>query len=103
MPTRREFLQQASALAAALASSRRGRARQAAPPPDAGKAKRSLKILFIARHYSYLRLFESAVIELAGRGHQITLAADRVQYQTLLRQTFRTRSHSSSVISKMVL
>jgi hypothetical protein len=36
-----------------------------------------LKILFIARHYSYLRLFESAVIELAGRGHTITLAADR--------------------------
>ena len=39
-----------------------------------------LKILFIARHYSYLRLFESAVIELAGRGHTITLAADRDEH-----------------------
>lgn len=36
-----------------------------------------MKILFIARHYSYLRLFESAVTELAARGHTITLAADR--------------------------
>jgi hypothetical protein len=36
-----------------------------------------LKILFIARHYSYLRLFESAVAELAARGHEIVLAADR--------------------------
>jgi hypothetical protein len=34
-------------------------------------------ILFIARHYSYLRLFESAVEALAARGHTITLAADR--------------------------
>jgi hypothetical protein len=37
----------------------------------------ALKILFIARHYSYLRLFESAVEALAARGHTITLAADR--------------------------
>ena len=36
-----------------------------------------MKILFIARHYSYLRLFESAIVELAARGHAITLAADR--------------------------
>jgi hypothetical protein len=36
-----------------------------------------MKILFIARHYSYLRLFESAVAELAARGHEIVLAADR--------------------------
>jgi hypothetical protein len=36
-----------------------------------------MKILFIARHYSYLRLFESAVSELAARGHEIVLAADR--------------------------
>jgi hypothetical protein len=35
-----------------------------------------LKILFIARHFSYLRLFESAIVGLADRGHQITLAAD---------------------------
>jgi hypothetical protein len=36
-----------------------------------------MKILFIARHYSYLRMFESAIAELASRGHTITLAADR--------------------------
>ena len=36
-----------------------------------------MKILFIARHYSYLRLFESAVAELAARGHDLVLAADR--------------------------
>jgi hypothetical protein len=36
-----------------------------------------MKVLFIARHYSYLRLFESAVAELAARGHEIVLAADR--------------------------
>jgi len=36
-----------------------------------------MKILFFARHYSYLRLFESAILELAQRGHHIHLAADR--------------------------
>ncbi len=36
-----------------------------------------MKILFIARHYSYLRLFESAIEQLAARDHDITLAADR--------------------------
>ena len=36
-----------------------------------------MRILFIARHYSYLRLFESAILELAERGHEIVLAADR--------------------------
>ncbi len=36
-----------------------------------------MKILFIARHYSYLRLFESAIGALAARGHAIVLAADR--------------------------
>jgi len=36
-----------------------------------------VKILFIARHYSYLRLFESAIAGLAARGHEIVLAADR--------------------------
>jgi hypothetical protein len=36
-----------------------------------------MKVLFIARHYSYLRLFESAVVELAARGHDLVLAADR--------------------------
>jgi hypothetical protein len=36
-----------------------------------------MKILFLARHFSYLRLFESAVIELAERGHDVHLSADR--------------------------
>ena len=36
-----------------------------------------MKILFVARHYSYLRLFESAIAGLAERGHDIVLAADR--------------------------
>src|SRR5215213_6749545 len=36
-----------------------------------------MKILFIARHYSYLRLFESAIAALAERGHDLVLAADR--------------------------
>jgi hypothetical protein len=36
-----------------------------------------VKILFFARHYSYLRLFESSIAELARRGHQLHLSADR--------------------------
>ena len=36
-----------------------------------------MKILFLARHYAYLRLFESAIEGLAMRGHEIVLAADR--------------------------
>jgi len=36
-----------------------------------------MKILFLARHFSYLRNFESAVVELAERGHEIHLTADR--------------------------
>ena len=36
-----------------------------------------MKILFFVRHYTYLRLFESSIAELARRGHQLTLSADR--------------------------
>ena len=36
-----------------------------------------MKVLFFARHYSYLRLFESSIVELARRGHQVHLSADR--------------------------
>ena len=36
-----------------------------------------MKILFLARHYTYLRLFESAIEGLAVRGHEVVLAADR--------------------------
>ena len=36
-----------------------------------------MKLVFIARHFSYFRLFESAIAGLAERGHDILLAADR--------------------------
>src|SRR5918992_255759 len=36
-----------------------------------------MKILFLARHFSYLRNFESAIAELAERGHTLHLSADR--------------------------
>jgi len=36
-----------------------------------------VKILFLARHFSYLRNFETAIVTLAMRGHQIHLAAER--------------------------
>ena len=36
-----------------------------------------MKILFFARHYSYLRLFESTIAGLAANGHQLHLVADR--------------------------
>ncbi len=36
-----------------------------------------MKILFLARHFSYLRNFDSAIRELARRGHTLHLSADR--------------------------
>jgi hypothetical protein len=36
-----------------------------------------MKLLFFARHWSYLRNFDSAIVELAERGHQLHLAVDR--------------------------
>jgi hypothetical protein len=36
-----------------------------------------VKILFIARHFSYFRNFDSAIALLANRGHTVHLAADR--------------------------
>src|SRR5687768_16237470 len=36
-----------------------------------------MRILFLARHFSYLRNFDSAIRELATRGHQLHLSADR--------------------------
>jgi hypothetical protein len=36
-----------------------------------------VKILFLVRHYAYLRLFESSIAALAERGHQVHLAAHR--------------------------
>lgn len=36
-----------------------------------------MRILFFARHYQYLRLFEAPIAALAERGHQLHLVADR--------------------------
>ncbi len=36
-----------------------------------------MRILFFARHYAYLRLFEAPIVALAERGHQLRLVADR--------------------------
>lgn len=36
-----------------------------------------MKILFIARHFTYFRNFDSAITSLAARGHSVHLAADR--------------------------
>ncbi len=36
-----------------------------------------MKVLFIARHFTYFRNFESVIAALADRGHQVHLAADR--------------------------
>jgi len=36
-----------------------------------------VKILFVARHFTYFRNFESVIRELATRGHRLHLAADR--------------------------
>ena len=36
-----------------------------------------MKVLFIARHFTYFRNFESVIAALAERGHRVHLAADR--------------------------
>jgi hypothetical protein len=36
-----------------------------------------VKILFIARHFTYFRSFDAAIARLAERGHEVHLAADR--------------------------
>ena len=36
-----------------------------------------MKILFLARHYTYFRNYESVIATLAARGHQVHLAAER--------------------------
>ena len=38
-----------------------------------------MRVLFCARHFGYLRNFESAIAELARRGHALHLVADRVE------------------------
>ena len=39
-----------------------------------------VKILFIARHFTYFRNYESVIAALAQQGHQIHLAAERDEY-----------------------
>ena len=36
-----------------------------------------MRILFLGRHYTYFRNFESVLRELADRGHQVHLAVER--------------------------
>ncbi len=36
-----------------------------------------MKILFLVRHYMYVRYFDSAIVELARRGHQVHISADK--------------------------
>jgi hypothetical protein len=36
-----------------------------------------MRILFLVRHYTYMRNFESAVLELTRRGHQVHVSADK--------------------------
>ena len=36
-----------------------------------------MKVLFFVRHHAYLRLFEAPIEELARRGHQVHIAADK--------------------------
>ena len=40
-----------------------------------------VKVLFIARHFTYFRNFDSVVESLAARGHAVHLAADREEAQ----------------------
>ena len=40
-----------------------------------------MRVLFIARHFTYFRSFESVIEELARRGHSVHLAADREEAQ----------------------
>src|SRR6266545_363701 len=47
------------------------------PPAPAADRPQAMKILFLARHFSYLRNYESAIVELADRGHALHLSADK--------------------------
>jgi hypothetical protein len=46
-------------------------------PAEALEARRRVNVLFIARHFTYFRNFESVIAALADRGHHLHLAADR--------------------------
>ena len=38
-----------------------------------------MKVLFLARHYTYFRNYESVIAALAARGHQVHLASERAE------------------------
>ena len=40
-------------------------------------ARPRVRILFVARHFTYFRNYETAIAELSRRGHQVHLAAER--------------------------
>lgn len=56
-----------------------------------------MKILVCARHFGYLRNFESALMELAHRGHVLHLAADRPESSGGLQMVERLAASSSSI------
>jgi hypothetical protein len=56
-----------------------------------------VKILFFARHYSYLRLFEASITELARRGHHVHLSADREEAMGGRRMVERLAEQYSTV------
>jgi len=70
VPTRRDFLKQSSALAAAFAASKLGSAQQAGPPASVSTAKKPLKILFIGGTDF---LGPPTVRRAIERGHAVTL------------------------------
>ena len=45
--------------------------------PQRDASTRRMNVLFIARHFTYFRNFESVIAALAERGHRVHLAADR--------------------------
>jgi len=48
-----------------------------------------VKILFLARHYTYFRNFEGAIRDLAARGHRLHLAVDREDGQAIVERLAR--------------
>ena len=56
-----------------------------------------MKILFCARHFGYLRNFESVIRELSNRGHELHLVADREESYGGLQMVMRLAKQCRSV------
>ena len=55
-----------------------------------------MKILFLTRHYGYLRNYESTILEFSARGHEVHIAADREEMLGGREMVERwTREHTS--------